>query len=388
MVLQKSVSSLPYKYYFFPVLVLTILGLIDSTYLLISHYKNYTDVSYSSFCAISQAINCDTVAQSPWSIFLGVPIALWGITGYILFLTILFLVRENCPQSIVLWKILFSLSLLFSLISLFLGYISATKIHSYCILCITNYCISFLLLFYSWIIIRRFDNYGFISGSKLAIATISRHTRTRFFICLIFATFTCCLIFFPRYWKYMDSTLREDIQTGITVEGHPWIGAINPVVTIEEYSDYQCFACYKTHFTIRQLILKYPEKLRLVHRHYPMDHDFNPTVVPQPFHIGSGKMSLLAIYAMTQNNFWKMNDALFQLGRTKEPFNTKFLSEKTDIPVWELNAALSHPDLRGALRYDIWSGMKRGITATPTFIINDEVYTGFIPQKILELALE
>ncbi|MBU4035957.1 MAG: hypothetical protein KKA35_05965, partial [Proteobacteria bacterium] len=42
----------------------------------------YTDIGYESFCAISKAINCDTVSQSPYSVFLGVPLAIWGVAGY------------------------------------------------------------------------------------------------------------------------------------------------------------------------------------------------------------------------------------------------------------------------------------------------------------------
>ena len=61
-------------------------GLVDSVYLSISHYRVYTDIGYKSFCAISRTINCDTVSQSPFSIFLDVPVPVWGIIGYTFFL--------------------------------------------------------------------------------------------------------------------------------------------------------------------------------------------------------------------------------------------------------------------------------------------------------------
>src|SRR3954452_1832640 len=37
-----------------------------------------------SFCAISEYVNCDRVAMSPYSVVLGVPVAAWGALGYAL----------------------------------------------------------------------------------------------------------------------------------------------------------------------------------------------------------------------------------------------------------------------------------------------------------------
>ena len=76
--------------YFWVIAVIAAAGLTDSVYLSISHYRNYTDISYRSFCAISKAINCDTVSQSPYAIFLGVPVPVWGVIGYAFFLGLLF----------------------------------------------------------------------------------------------------------------------------------------------------------------------------------------------------------------------------------------------------------------------------------------------------------
>ena len=85
----KAIQPLPFPVYYATVIVLAIAGLIDSIYLAVSHYRVYTDIGYKSFCAISKAINCDTVSQSPYSIFLGMPVPIWGVIGYIFFLLLL-----------------------------------------------------------------------------------------------------------------------------------------------------------------------------------------------------------------------------------------------------------------------------------------------------------
>lgn len=385
--MKKPQQRLAYHYYYIPTLLFVIAGIGVSLYLAQSHYRNFTDPAYASFCAISRSINCDTVAQSPWSVIGGLPVALWGLLGYLFyFLLLLPLAKEN-DLNFSLWRFLFFLGWLYSLASLFFSYISATKIHSFCILCIASNGISFALLFQSWLVCRRFNIFPFYSHFRSALSLFYSNFKIYFPLVFVFFLFLIAQLFMPHYWEFEAAEIPGNITKGVTENGHPWIGAEEPVLIIEEFSDYQCFQCLKMHFTLRKLIQEHPNKIRLVHRHYPMDHDFNPVVIPKPFHVGSGKMALLAIYAMTQGKFWEMNDALFQFGRTKMPFNTKYLAEKTGIPARELTVALSHPDIKKMLNHDILIGMKKRITATPTFVINDKVYTGFIPPEILDQAV-
>ncbi|MCI5207241.1 MAG: hypothetical protein D3910_00245, partial [Candidatus Electrothrix sp. ATG2] len=132
-------KTLPYHVYTIPILFLAAVGIAASAYLALSHYRNYTDIGYSSFCALSQSINCDTVSQSPWSILFGLPVALWGILGYTAFFLLSLPAQTNTKERRPLWDLLFILSLLFSLFALYFGYITATKIGSYCIVCLLTY---------------------------------------------------------------------------------------------------------------------------------------------------------------------------------------------------------------------------------------------------------
>jgi protein-disulfide isomerase len=182
--------------------------------------------------------------------------------------------------------------------------------------------------------------------------------------------------------------ISSEIATGMTEDYHPWIGAETPTLTIEEYSDYQCFQCYKMHFMLRRLMTRYPDKIRLIHRHFPMDKTVNEIIVPTPFHIGAGKMALMAIYASTQKKFWQTNDALFELGRDKKTFNTRILADKTGLTAGALAAATRDQTLRKFLQNDIREGMLLGITGTPSFVIDGQVYPGAIPAEILKKAIE
>ncbi len=311
---QKPINPLPFPVYFGPLLALSLGGLADSIYLAISHYRVYTDIGYSSFCALSKSINCDTVSQSPYSILLGVPVPVWGVLGYLVFSLLLGLAWSERRRQKDGWALLQSIALLFSLYSLVLAFISTYYVHSYCIMCILSYGINLLLLFYTWLIRKRFRLPRLFTGLRREFSLLW-HSFTARTACLVVLTFAIVgMAAFPPYWSYAEPLPIHNLQTGMTEDGHPWIGALHPELEITEYTDYLCFQCRKMHRYLRKLVARYPDRIRLIHRHFPMDNAINP-LVKEPFHVGSGKMAILALFAAEQGRFWQMNDALFDLAR-------------------------------------------------------------------------
>lgn len=387
-ILQGNGKPLPYRYYAIPVFILLLLGLADTGYLIYSHYRNYTDISFSSFCALTKAINCDTVSQSPWSILLGLPLAIWGLFSYLLYSIIFLAASRQTKGSETLWHLLFLLGLVYTAASIWFGYVSATKVKAYCLLCLASYGINFALCFYAWFIRRRFCADPFLHGVKKGMS----HLLNSWFLTGTILCLVAILLFLkanlPRYWEYTLPPLSTTVTQGLTAEGNPWIGAEDGEITIHEYADYQCFQCSKMHLLLRRLIAEHPGKIKLIHHHYPMDHEFNNIVVPVPFHVGSGKMAMIAIYAASKGKFWEMNDALYQMGRDKKPFNTRTLAEKTGFSGGELAAATRHPQIREFLAYDIRQGMKLRITGTPSYVVDGKVYAGSIPSEILRKIMQ
>ncbi len=294
---KKEIKPLPFPVYFWTVVIFALAGLADSVYLSISHYRVYTDIGYKSFCAISRTINCDTVSQSPFSIFLGVPVPVWGIIGYAFFLLWMPFAWCRGTDKRRIWTILFLLSLGFSLYSVILAVITTFYIHSYCIMCILSYGINFFLLYYLWLMRKRFAVEGIFKALRQDVAILG---TKKFRVGAIFLPFLIVVglttLLFPHYWDTILPEGSDSLLTGVTEDGHPWIGAESPELVITEYADYLCFQCKKMHYYLRELIAKNPDKIRLVHRHFPMDHEYN-FIVKHPFHVGSGKMALLAVHA-------------------------------------------------------------------------------------------
>ena len=385
---KKEIIPLPFPAYYVPVLVLALGGLADSIYLAVSHYRVYTDIGYSSFCAISKSINCDTVSQSPFSILFNIPVPVWGVLGYLTFTLILVQAWGERHRHKDGWALLQVLAIVFSLYSVILAFISTYFVHSYCIMCIISYGINLALLFYTSMIRRRFKLPNLYAGLKRDFRMIWRILPLRWAVSSIVATAVVGILFFPAYWHLADDlTLDAQLPTGVTQEGHPWIGAAAPRLEIIEYTDYLCFQCRKMHRYLRQLVARYPDRIRLVHRHFPMDHKVN-VLVREPFHVGSGNMALLALYAAEQEKFWEMNDALYAAAGKKATLDLKALSVQTGLNLSGIRSALTkRRDLRRKLARDIGAGIKLEITGTPAYVIDGQVHLGQIPPAIIDRAL-
>ena len=382
---QKKIVPLPFPVYTWSFVAILCIGLFDSIYLSISHYRVYVDIGYSSFCAISKALNCDTVSQSPYSIFFDVPVPIWGIWAYAVVLFLLYYAWHVKAEKKRVWTLLMLVSLAFSIYSVILAFISSYHIHSYCIMCILSYAVNLALLFYTWIIRKRFECESFFTALWLDIRYLLGFWKTTMPVFSGFGIVAVAMIIvFPPYWLMDPPKLNGNIPTGITVDGHPWIGAGSPELEIIEFSDYRCFQCKKMHYFLRRLIEAHPDRIRLVHRQFPMDHTINP-LVKESFHPGAAKLAILAIYAGKYNKFWEMNDYLFGLSRDIEALNMKTIAKDVGLEFESMHAAFKDQRIWNELWQDIKEGIRDyELSGTPGFVIDGQMHLAQIPPEIFK----
>ena len=117
--------------------VLAIAGMIDSAIALQRHYAK----SATQFCDFSQRFSCDIVNRSGQSSIAGIPVAGIGVMGYglILLLATLWRSREQTPARLLL-AALAGLGF-----ALYLTYIEAYVLETWCILCVISLCVIFLI---------------------------------------------------------------------------------------------------------------------------------------------------------------------------------------------------------------------------------------------------
>ena len=363
--------------------MILILGFLDALYLCVSHYRVYTDIGYASFCAVSKAINCDTVSQSSFSILFGMPVPVWGVLGYgFLILIFPFLFQKKNSENR-LWTLFFVIVSLFSVYSLVLAFVSTYYIHSYCLMCVGLYAVNLALFFYSYRIFRTDKNTRFFGRLVKDMGYLKSTASPLLLSMKAFCVMAVVLwFFFPKYWTFEIKKEMTVLPSGITEDGSPWMGARNPEITIVEYTDYLCFQCKKMHFYLRSLVAKHPDRIRLVHKNFPLDAAFN-FAISENLHTGAGQMAMLATYAGFKGRFWEMNDLLFQMDHSRGTIGLNEIAMKLKLDTNELSWALEQDQIRLHLKKEIAQGAKAGVTGTPAYIINGKLFLGTIPTDLL-----
>ena len=110
--------------------ILSVAGVVDSAIALQRHYAK----SDTNFCDFSQKFNCDIVNRSEYSSMAGIPVAGIGVAGYgALFVLATFL--KSRPETPIR---LLAGSLAGLVFALYLTYIEAYELTTWCILCVAS----------------------------------------------------------------------------------------------------------------------------------------------------------------------------------------------------------------------------------------------------------
>ena len=61
------------------------------------------------------------------------------------------------------------------------------------------------------------------------------------------------------------------IRVEVSIEGAPFRGSAEAHVTLVEFSEFQCPFCHRVQATLTQVLERYPGKVKLVYRDFPID---------------------------------------------------------------------------------------------------------------------
>lgn len=146
-------------------------------------------------------------------------------------------------------------------------------------------------------------------------------------------------------------------------------GPDNALVTIIEYSDFQCPACQAYYFVMERVLASSTVPVRLVYRHFPLAQ-----------HANAMPASLASEAAGVQGKFWEMYGLLFENYsdwvdlRDPKPEFAKYASE-IGLDLERFNTDMASSTLREKINADYEEGFKIGVNATPTFFVNGKVIT-------------
>lgn len=168
---------------------------------------------------------------------------------------------------------------------------------------------------------------------------------------------------------------RYDIPT----EGFYSIGPKDAVITLVEFSDYQCPFCQKWHDQVyKQLMAAYPGQIRLVYRNLPLTQ-----LHPQAMNAAEA-----ALCAGDQNAYWQFHEKLFENSSALNDDLYSRLASDVGLDVSTFEACMTSHKHKADIEADMQFAINLGVQSTPTFFINGLAVVGAQPLSVFQQVID
>lgn len=255
-------------------------GLVISGVLEWVHVTTYLMPSVDSFCSVNQTFDCNQVALSRLSVLWGIPMPVWGVAGFVALL-------------VAAWqrlRLLWPLAALATLASVGLLLEELLHVGAVCLMCEAVHLMALLLAVVAW---RWHRKHGRPATPRawLGVGGVPA------------AVLLATALLVPPYWAPLTWQTHVPHPHGVDEDGHHWVGAEEPVVTIEEFVDYGCPHCAIATNHTRRRLAAHGDRLRVIRRHQPRMRCNERN---------QGCLTLRAAHcAAQQGSFWQMDAWLF-----------------------------------------------------------------------------
>jgi len=159
-------------------------------------------------------------------------------------------------------------------------------------------------------------------------------------------------------------------QSELLTESPHVKGPDDALVTIVEFSDFQCPACKATYPLVEKVAQQYPDQVRLIYRHFPL----------VSIHTKAQLAAQAAEVAAEEGKFWEYHDLLFEHQLTwsqlegKEEYIEQLANyaEELGIDKASFLERIESDRIKSLVNEDIAAGGRLNIQATPTLYVNGQ----------------
>jgi protein-disulfide isomerase len=153
----------------------------------------------------------------------------------------------------------------------------------------------------------------------------------------------------------------------------PARGAKDALVTIVEFADFECEYCKRAQPTLRALLARYPQTLRLVWKNFPLEQ-----------HARAKPAAALAMEVYEQRGerqFWQLHDVLFKAAPDLSEPALLNIARAATLSAEDAEKTLRRAEQASAVLRDVALGEKLAVSGTPTFFVNGRRIAGARPQR-------
>jgi len=162
----------------------------------------------------------------------------------------------------------------------------------------------------------------------------------------------------------------------LQLEGSPSIGNPKAKIVIVEFTEFQCPYCSRIAPTLESLVNKYPDKIRLVYKHFPLS-----------FHKDAPAAAAAVIAAQKQGKFWEYRWALAPHFSSLNDSTFTAIAQQLSLNIEQFKKDMVlDADKQAVIDRDMKLGMEVGVQGTPNFYVNGKRQDRFSPELIDQLV--
>ncbi len=367
--------------------LLSLIGLTLSV-ILTFHFYEIRGIGghFKSACNLGSSINCDLVAASRSAeLFAGYPLSSFAAGWFLTFFIVsLFNFQKYWRREAI--RATFGLSFIGVLISGYYLWMMKFKLHTLCLYCLgLDLCLLVAFLISISLKPERPWSNPFDRSKWMTFLGIGLGSHLAMVVALS--------------WQDQNELRSADIKeaadsilastaTQVQIdESSPNIGPKDAPITIVEFSDFQCPFCRIGALTINELLYRYPGKVRIVFKNYPLDQKCN-SEFPQTMHPSACEAARNALCAHEQGKFQEAYEALFEKQGSLAEGRVAGLLNELNLDTSRLSVCAEAPQTALQITRDITEGKALGISGTPTFFVNGHRVEGIRPSPIWNLVIE
>ena len=155
------------------------------------------------------------------------------------------------------------------------------------------------------------------------------------------------------------------------------LGSEHAQVTIVEYGDYACPGCKLAAPTPALLIERYPNRIRIIYRHFPLE-DAHPQAL---------LAAEAAEAAAAQGKFWPMHDLLFQHQAHLREKDLMHYAADLGLDPIRYTAEMGDHIYLQKVRESEAGGRRSHLRATPSFFVNGVLHDVSFGMEALHEAV-
>lgn len=381
-------------------LVVTLISVGLLFYLAQQHYGlKYGSATGMSACNINAKFNCDAVSASSFSVFLGLPIAVWGAVTNLVLACLILISRlgwSDDPEATgryTLW-----LTSFVALMSLVMGGISLMLMHNYCLFCMASYLMSFIAFF---CVFKAVGGFGPVASDIRGLFGDKKWVLIMFVAIPVVAFLAHKSALSNSGNDQIDRIVQDrvlqwqvapaqkfDANLGLILQS----GTGEPKMTLVEFADYLCPHCRHAYPTLHAFTQAHPD-VKLVFKSFPLDGACNAA---PGMGKGDGVRCQLAYITVCEEKLrgkgWDAHHYIFDhqeqmaMIQNAGAVADAYCADQAGIDCAALKSCMDSSETRDKVLAMSKEGVDAQIMGTPSIFANDKLLNGGQLMPVLEGA--